>query len=428
MNLTEPSPDSIGEPDAGTWLPHRVSGLDVLLVLVSSGRAMLLGAVACGVIGVLIALLLPNVYTGRTVILTPVAPISISGLLSGGAGQLSQLSAASQFGLTDPNDQWVAILSGDTIAARIVRRFQLQKVYDKRTMTGTIAAFKDHCEISSGHDGTITIQVDDDDPRRAAAIANAMVEELRVLSRELDASAANQRRLFYTKEVEKAKQSLAQAEDALQRTQQQTGVLDLDKQATAIVTSMATLRGQIAAQEIMIAGLRTTATAANPDLIRAQQQLAAMRSQLARSVRQEPGGNGDPFIATAKLPAAGLEYLRKLRDVEFYGQILEAMSMQYEAAQADSGSGGAAVPVVDPAVPPDEKSGPHRLLMVLLFAALGAAGAGTWKVGRELWARLQLDPLHGPAIVAFSTELRMTWTARTWRRLRRRGFPLKRQI
>jgi len=55
------------------------------------------------------------------------------------------------------------------------------------------------------------------------------------------------RRLFFEQQLVQAKENLADAEEALKRTQQKTGLIQLDGQARAVIESVAQLRGQMAA-------------------------------------------------------------------------------------------------------------------------------------------------------------------------------------
>ena len=57
--------------------------------------------------------------------------------------------------------------------------------------------------------------------------------------------------------------------------------------------------------------MRTYATANNPDLKRAEQELAGMRAELAKLERNTGNlGNGNLEIPTRRLPEVELNYLR----------------------------------------------------------------------------------------------------------------------
>ena len=69
--------------------------------------------------------------------------------------------------------------------------------------------------IASGKDGLISVEVDDKDPKFAANLANAHVEELRNLLGRLAVTEAQQRRLFFEKQLQLTKENLAKADLAL---------------------------------------------------------------------------------------------------------------------------------------------------------------------------------------------------------------------
>jgi capsule polysaccharide export protein KpsE/RkpR len=114
-------------------------------------------------------------------------------------------------------------------------------------------------------------------------IANGYVEESKRTTAHLAVTEASQRRLFFEQQLEEAKNNLANAEEALKKTEQTTGLIQLDSQARAVIASVAQLRAQIAAKEVQIEGERSFATAENPDLRMDEQELAGLKEQLAKT-------------------------------------------------------------------------------------------------------------------------------------------------
>ena len=76
-------------------------------------------------------------------------------------------------------------------------------------------------------------------------------------------------------------------------------------------------------------------------------------------------------LPTRQLPQAQLEYLRSARDLKYHEALYEFLSKQLEAARIDEAKDAVVVQVVDKAVVPERKSGPHRATIILL-AALGS--------------------------------------------------------
>ncbi len=278
----------------------------------------------------------------------------------------------------------------------MVQHFGLMQEYHAKSPSDARKAFEGSATVDEGtKDGMIHISVQARDPRRAADIANGYVDQFRLQSQHLAISEASQRRLFFEQQLEQAKDNLANAEEAMKQTEQKTGVIQLDSQARALIESAASLRAQVAAKEVQMQGMRTYATGENSQMVQAQQELDSMRAQLAKLGGSEDSASGGLIVPKGQVPEAGLEYIRKLRDVKYYETIFDILARQFEVAKLDEAKQGALIQVVDPAVPPDRKSFPKRGLIVIcatvigffmgLFAALFHAG----------FQRLQSDPEAG---------------------------------
>jgi uncharacterized protein involved in exopolysaccharide biosynthesis len=157
----------------------------------------------------------------------------------------------------------------------------------------------------------------------------------------------------------------------MKQTEQKTGVIQLDSQAKALIDSAASLRAEVAAKEVQIQGMRTYATGENAQLVQAQQELDSMRAQLAKLGGSEDSASGGLIVPKGQVPEAGLEYVRKLRDVKYNETIFDILARQFEVAKLDEAKQGALIQVIDAAVPPDRRSFPKRSLIVVGTTALG---------------------------------------------------------
>ena len=184
--------------------------------------------------------------------------------------------------------------------------------------------------------------------------------------------------MFFEQQLAQAKESLGTAEEALKKTEETTGLIQVDSQARALIQSAAQLRGQIAAKEVEIQAMRSFASDQNPDLLMAQQQLAGWRAQLSQLGGSQSGSGDDLLISKGRVPEAGLEYFRKLRDVKYYETIFELLAKQFEMAKLDEARQGSLVQVVDKAIVPDKKSSPQRTLIVLTAMTVGLFSAVIW--------------------------------------------------
>jgi uncharacterized protein involved in exopolysaccharide biosynthesis len=97
-------------------------------------------------------------------------------------------------------------------------------------------------------------------------------------------------------------------------------------------------------------------------------------------------------VPAGRVPAEGLEYERKLREVKYHTTLFDLLSRQYEAARIDEAKSAPVIQVVDRAVPPDKKSGPPRLLLTLGIGILGFCLGCFWALLRQALARMRETP------------------------------------
>jgi len=376
-----------------------ISLLDILIVIVQYRRLILKIAAYTIVIGVVVSLLLPIRYTAMTSILPPQQTTAGSALMSQ-LGNLSSVAslAGSSLGLKNPNDLQVAMLRSRTVEDAMLDRFHLVELFKVKQRSDARKLLENIVDIDNGaKDGLIRISVTDRDPRHAAEMANGYVEEFKRLSANLAFTEASQRRLFFEQQLVQAKDNLANAEEDLKKTGQKTGLIQLDSQTRATIELVAELRGEIAAKEVQINAMRSFATGENPELQMAEQQLAGLRSQAEKmGAASESASNA--LIPKGGMQEAGVEYIRKLRDVKYFETIFDLLARQYEIAKVDEARQGATIQVVDRAIVPDRRSSPKRTLIVLGAAVLGLFLGVVWAFAKEGLTRLSNNPEEQPRL------------------------------
>ena len=266
----------------------------------------------------------------------------------------------------------------------MIQRFGLMAEYREKRMSDTRKEFERRTTAVAGtKDGLIRISIEDSDPKRAADLANGYVDEFRKLSESLAITEAARRRLFFDRELQQAKDELTVSEEAMRKTQQSTGVLQIDSQARSLIESAAVLRAQVVAKEVQIQGMRSFAAEDNPNLVLAKQQLAALQSQLEQIAGSHQDAGSDIVLSKGRVTQAGLEYLRRLRDLKYHETVFELLAKELEIAKLDEAREGEIVQVVDAAVPPDRHSSPHRTLIVIGMTILAFFVAVFWIIVRQ---------------------------------------------
>src|SRR5690348_12380599 len=370
-----------GDPAA----EDEASLLDPLIVLAKHKRIVLGIPFAVAVVAAVISLLLPKIYTGTARILPPQQGASAaSALLSQLGGAFGGLGlagpAGSALGVRNPNDLYVGMLKSRTVADNLIARFDLAKIYGEDLQSGARDTLQNNTAIAAGRDGIITIDVDDKDPKRAAELANAYVDELMKLTKVLAVTEASQRRLFFEQQLLQAKDNLTAAEVAARQGLQKGGLAQVDAQGRSMIAVTARLRAEISAKEVQLGAMRTFAAEGNPELQRTQQELEALRRELARVE------GSSPIAALGKGDASGgsgLDNLGRLRDVKYYEFLYELLAKQFELAKIDEAKDATVVQVLDKAVEPDRKSKPKRALVVLLSALVALFASVVWVLVRE---------------------------------------------
>ncbi len=172
--------------------------LDLLLVLAARKRVIFLATAAGLLIAAILAFfVIRPMFTAEAVIMPPQQEQSSTSALLGQFGALASMSGVgSSLGLKSPNDLYLGILKSDTIADRLIKRFNLMQLYHEKLLSNARRDLAKRSKFLSGKDSLINISVDDHDPHRAAAMANAYVTELHNLNDHLAITQASQHRVF----------------------------------------------------------------------------------------------------------------------------------------------------------------------------------------------------------------------------------------
>ncbi len=349
----------------------EINLLDYLIVLAKHKKIIIYATLGLMIITAIYSLIVPPIYKGETKILPPQQ--SSSGMAS---QLLSQLGGAAGLvggvvPMKSPNDLYIGLIKSNTVLDRIIDRFNLMSIYKARFRSEAREALLNNLKVTDDKKSSIiTIGVEDKDPRRAADMANAFVEELRRLTKGLAVSEASQRRLFFEEQLEDAKKELVRSEEAMRGFQEKTGALQIEGQAKAVIESMAQLRAQIAAREVELRVMRTYSTENNPDVKKAEAAISGMRAELNKLEKRKGDGH-DPLMPTGRMPEVGTEYIRKLRDLKFHETLYELLFKQYEAAKLDEGKDATVIQTFDKAEPPELRIKPKRTQMVMIAGVVG---------------------------------------------------------
>jgi capsule polysaccharide export protein KpsE/RkpR len=315
---------------------------------------------------------------------------------SGGLGAL----ANDVLGLKSSSDIFVGILASRTVADKLIQQFDLKKVYGDSRMEDVRKDLGDHTSVSVDRKSQIiSIMVIDRSPQRAAAIAQAYIEELNHLVADLSTSSARRERIFLEGRLQAVNKDLEDAERDFSQFASKNTAIDVKEQAKAMVGAAADLQGQLIAAESQYEGLRQIYTDNNPRVRTIKARIDELQRQLDKlggkgesvtDVVSAPGGSLYPSIR--KLPLLGVEYADLYRRTRIQEAVLEALTREYEMAKVQEVKEIPAVKVLDTAPIPDRKSFPPRLLIIFIGTTSAFAAATIWLFSKTFWDETdQLD-------------------------------------
>src|SRR6266481_6579573 len=305
------------------------------------GKALFAGLAA----GALVALLIPSRYQSTTRLMPPDsqanASLGMLAALTAKSGSGMGAVAGDLLGIRGSGALFTGILGSRTVQDRLIARFQLHKVYGIRLEQDTRAKLAENTEISEDRkSGIITISVTDRDPRLAAGIAQAYVEELNQLVAELSTSAAHRERVFLEERLGSVKLDLDDASQKFSQFESANKTIDIKEQARAMVQGAAAVEGELIATESELKGLEEIYTVNNVRVRAVKARIAELRRQLDKMGGATPTGNREsPVISDAayptirRLPLLGVAYADLFRRMQIQEAVYETLTQQFELAK-----------------------------------------------------------------------------------------------
>jgi len=352
-----------GNMPMGTQDEDEISLLDLLQTIVDNLRLLVLGPLAVGLFALGYSFTIPPTYTAKTQFLPPQQQQSTAASMLASLGSLGGLAGAVG-GIKNPADQFIAFMKSVTFQDNLIDRFILLEKYEAKTKTDARLALTGNVRVSSGKDGLMSVEVDDKDPKFAADLANAHVEELSKLLSKLATTEAQQRRLFFEKQLTLAKDKLVQSEIALKATGVSGSVLKSNP--VSAVAAVAGLQASVTAQEVKLGAMRGYLAESAPDFKLAMSELSNLRAQLAKQEKDSPATGG-------KATTEG-DYITKYREFKYHETLFELFSKQFELAKVDEAREGAVIQVLDAAQAPERKAKPKKA-MIAIIATLASGFA-----------------------------------------------------
>ena len=386
--------------------PARERILPRLRLLFGMRRFLLRCAVVGFFVATLIAFLVPSEYESTARLMPPDSPqsggMALMAMLGGGQNGASGLGslAGDLLGAKTTGAMFIAVMHSRTAQDQIVQRFDLKKVYRTRLEESARKRLERNTDISEERkSGVITLRVTDHDPKRAAAMAGAYIDELDMLTAKLNTSAAHRERVFLEDRLNKINVELESAEKDFSQFASKNATIDISAQGRAMVEAAATLQGQLIAAESQLEGLKQIYSDNNIRVRSTQARITELRNQMQK-LGGTSAGNAAPasdqsaadnaYPTLRQLPLLGVPYADKFRQLKVDEAVYETLTKQFELARVQEAKEIPSVKVLDQPDVPERKFFPPRALIIFVGTACSVLLGAAWVFGTARWR--QIDP------------------------------------
>ncbi len=262
-----------------------------------------------------ISLLLPKTYAGTSSVVIDVKPDPLVGLL--GSGGLTPSMVETQ----------IDIIRSDRVALRVVRNLKLADNAEARARWQQSTGGRGDFELwlaetlqrslearPSRASGVITITYRSEDPRFAAALANAFAAAYLQVALELRVDPAKQYTSFFDNRLKEAREALEQAQARSSAYQRENNIISIDERFDVETARLNELSSQLVALQALRseAGIRQAEARTGGDRMQevlANPVISGLKTDLARTearVQELAARFGDahPLLVEARASAA----------------------------------------------------------------------------------------------------------------------------
>jgi len=286
-----------------------------------------------------------------------------------------------------------AVLNSASVADEVIEKFKLKDRYDESASELARAALWGHCSTSVNRKASlVTLSCEDKDPKVAMEIAAYFGEVGNRAFGRVSASSAREERKFLETQVAKARADVEDASQKLRDFQEQHKIIDLPEQSKAVISAMASLKGEMLSKQLELSYLTSFSSRTESSVVQLEQQIAIINSKLSQLEASQASIPG-PGPAPAKSMGAGsgsgnsaqffpgamnvpelrlqLEYL--LREQKINETIFFLMSQRYAVAKVDEARDTSTFQILDQPTLPTIKTRPHRIRVAAAGLIAGIA-------------------------------------------------------
>lgn len=314
---------------------------------------------------VVVSLLLPNQYTAKVNAVPPkTTTSSMESLIGGISSTLKDIGLAKLGGKSDGVYSFLVILDSRVLKDSLINKYRFDTVYNipKSKMTKLRKRFEENLEVTLEPEGNYIVYFTDEDPVRAANVANDYIEIANFVAQRIVQTEATYNRKYLESRIANIDTLINSLLDSLQKFSQKNLIFAPEEQAKAISSSYIDLKASKISQEILYE-LYKSKYGENDPLTFSQKNILESLKQKLNEFENKPGYIGNYPLKT--LTKVGGEFLRLYTEMETYTKVKSFLLPYLEENRLNEHRQMQYLIVLDRAEPPDQKSKPKRSLIVL---------------------------------------------------------------
>lgn len=345
------------------------------LLLVLARRKLFITAfvLICTVGAVVVVLLLPEWYRAKTSILPSQYDQHLG--ISGNFAQFTMSSAGFELPImATPSDVYATMLESETVRRTMTEELGLKDYFDIESMHELLLYLEDKTDIKVTGEGVVQLYFEDKDPEMAARIANAYIEHLDELNREVRAGKAKSDREFIHNRLVTTGAKLDSAQSTLLRFQDEYKAVDLEKQRDLAINAAADIKTQLALKHVSLDVKQRSYSNDHPDIQRLKLEVDELERQLT-ALENGEGEISSLNLPLSEIPKLSIRYAQLKAEVALQEKVYSLLTELYEEARIKEQKDTPTISVLETAYPPEIKYKPKRAMIVLaaFIAALALA-------------------------------------------------------
>ena len=398
---------------------QEIDILDYIKVLIKHRKMIIRNVFVVAVAVALISFILPKTFTATTTILPPEDKQSVNILSALSNSPLSNLIMNES---ASTSDLFVEIIKSRSVIDGVLKRdFSYKKDKEKKTLLQIIKAkslekgrtkFSQKVNVKSSPEGIISVAVELNDPKLAADVANAIVDELDKINQEKSISRAKNSRIYIENQLKITEEKLKNASEELVKFQETYKAVSLEEQTKTAIEKAGELKGNILAKNVELGVALQTMKPNNVVIVQLKKEIEELEKQynyLQYGDSLDLQDQREFYIPFSEVPGVGLELAKLMREVRVQGTVWGLLNQQYFHAKIQEARDTPTIQVLDEAVPPELRTKPKRKLLVLIGSFLALIFSVFWAFTSEYISRVTSDSVNNAKAKEIGENLKSDW-------------------